>query len=176
MKNNDVKLSEGLEKNLSDDQKIVLDSVSVPPRLNIKIENAPSISKDALQMNESFELARIMYQDVLSPQLQENEKLKREQKKELMEKLFKILSFQFIFTYAFVFILIIGTFASSFFNISENIIQNVFKFVEFYITAIVVELLSILFFIVKNVFDTSIVDLIKNFDKRKRKENKKRVE
>jgi len=174
MQNDNVESINNPEENLSEEQQIVLDSVSIPQQVHIQIENAPSISKDALQMNESFELARIMYQDVLSPQLRENEALKRKQKDTLMEEIFKILNLQFIFTYIYVLVLIVGTLSSSFFKISESIIQNTFKFVEFYVTSIVVELLSILFFIVKNVFDTSIVDLMKDFDKRKRKKDKKR--
>ena len=56
-------------------------------------------------------------------------------------------------------------------DLSEKIILNLIKFIEFYITSIVVELISILFFIVKNVFDTSIVELLKGFDKRNEKGN-----
>lgn len=169
MENSNAEYTNDLKNDLSNDQQIVLDSVPIPQQVNIKIENTPPISKDAIQMNESFELVRIMYQDILSPQLQKNEILKRKQKITLMTNIFKILKLQFIFTYIFVFILIIGVLGSSFINISETTIHSVIKFVEFYITSIVVELLSILFFIVKNVFDTSIVDLMKNFDKRNRK-------
>lgn len=158
---------------LSDDQRAVLDFATVPQDLNIKIENASSVSKETIQMNEAFELARIMYQDVLSPQLQENENLKRKQKEDLMKQLFEILNIQFKCTYIFVILLIIGALGSSFLNISENIVHNIINFVEFYITSIVVELLTILFFIIKNVFDTSIVELIRNFDKRKPKKDKK---
>lgn len=172
--NNSDEKTKKSEEILSDEQQIILDSVSVPQKVNIKIKNATSISEDARQMNEAFELARIMYQDVLSPQLQKNEDLKRQQKESLMNELFKILNLQFKYTYLFVLILIIGTLTSSYINISEDTIQHIFKFVEYYVTSIVVELLSILFFIVKNVFDTSIVDLIKNFDKRNRK-NKKNI-
>lgn len=174
MKNNNAdEVTNDSKENLSNEQQIVMDSVDIPQQVNIKIEKAISISKDAHQMNEAFELTRVMYQDVLSPQLKENEILKRSQKERLMEELFKILNLQFNWTYVFVFALIIGTLASSFINISENIVRDIFKFGEFYITSIVVELLSILFFIVKNVFDTSIVDLIKDFDKRKKRKNKK---
>lgn len=150
--------------NLSAEQKEVLNSVKVPDELNIQINNAIPIPPESIQMNSAFELARKIYQEVLSPQLEENEKLKRHHKKILMDNIFKILKWQFIFTYIFVLILIVGILFSSFLVISENIIQYVIRFVEFYITSIVVELLSILFFIVKNVFDKSIVDLIKNFD------------
>lgn len=166
-----IEVANNIEGNLSNDQRIVLDSVSIPQQLIIKVEETHSISKDAVEMNKSFELARMMYQDVLSPQLEKNERLKRKHKKKLMNELFKILKLQFIFTYIFVIILIIGTLCSSYLHISESVVQNVYKFVELYITSIVVELLSILFFIVKNVFDRSIVDLIKDFDKTKQENN-----
>ena len=153
MISNNNKTRNTIESNLSADQQIVLDSVSVPQQVNIKIETPIPISEDARQMNEAFELARIMYQEVLSPQLQENEILKRKQKDALMNELFKILKLQFEFTYIFILILILGTLSSSFIGISETIVQNIFNFMKFYITSIVVELLSILFFIVKSVFD-----------------------
>lgn len=158
-----------LDPNLSEDQKAVLSSVNIPNKLDIKITNADSVSSETVQMNEAFELSRKLYQDVLSPQLEKNEELKREQKKELMSKIFKILKWQFIFTYFFVAIILLGSLLSGNLKISENIILNIISFVKFYITSIIVELLSILFFIVKNVFDKSIVDLIKNFDKRSSK-------
>ncbi len=174
MKNNSVELVDNHKKNFSNDQKIVLNSVDVPQKVNIKIGSSSPLSKDAMQMNEAFELARIMYQEVLSPQLKKNEKLKRQQKETLMTNIFKILKLQFICTYVFVLILIAVILGSSFLNISENTIISIIKFIEFYITSIVVELLSILFFIVKNVFDTSITDLIKDFDKRKKKEKQQK--
>lgn len=56
---------------------------------------------------------------------------------------------------------------NQFLGINENVISEIFEFSKFYITSIVAELIAILFFIVKNVFDKSIVDLFKNFDKNK---------
>lgn len=158
--------------NLSEEQKEVLNTVKVPDVVNIQISNAEPIPPETIQMNNAFELVRKIYQDVLSPQLEENEILKREQKRELMSKIFKILKWQFMFTYVFVTILIVGAIFSNKLHISENIVSSIIKFVEFYITSIVAELLAILFFIVKNVFDKSIVDLIKNFDIREKTNNK----
>lgn len=155
---------------LSEEQKEVLRTVNVPDSLDINIADMDSLSKDTVQiMNDAFGFTRNMYENVLSPQLTENEDLKRRHKIILMSNLFEILKWQFIFTYVFVFALIIGTLASHWLNISEVIVKDIIKFVEFYITSIVVELLSILFFIVKNVFDKSIVDLIRNFDKHENK-------
>lgn len=152
---------------LSDEQQMIINSVSVPPKIDIQIREPQKISQEALQMNESFDYVQKMYQDVLSPQLEYNESLKREHKKLLMGKIFKLLKWQFIFTYIYVIILLFGILFSSFLGLSEEIVNSIINFIEFYISSIVVELLSILFFIVKNVFDKSIVDLIKNFDKKK---------
>ncbi|MDE7446256.1 MAG: hypothetical protein K2N15_11245 [Lachnospiraceae bacterium] len=163
-----------LENDLSENQKKVLDSVDIPKELNIQIKSVTPISPEAIEMNDSFGLARKIYQDVLSPQLKSNEEQKRKHKIQLMNNIFSILKWQFIFTYLFVAILIIGVFCSSFLKISDDIVQSIIKFVEFYITSIVVELLSILFFIVKNVFDTSIVDLMKNFNKYNEEDNEKK--
>lgn len=164
----DVDIPHGLSK----DQEEVLSMVDIPDSLDIQITN--SMSSVTEQMNELFEFVRNMYENVLSPQLKENEKLKREHKTILMNNLFKILKGQFVFTYIFVLALIIGTLASSWLKLSEVIVKDVIQFVEFYITSIVVELLAILFFIVKNVFDKSIVDLIRNFDKHDNKMKKQK--
>lgn len=117
-------------------------------------------------MNQAFELSQYLYKDVLSPELKENENLKREQKRELMNKLFRVIKWQFICTYISVSVIILIIGASSFLSLSGEIVEKIIGFMKFYITTIVGELIAILFFIVKNVFDKSIVDLIKNFDKR----------
>lgn len=152
---------------LTDEQQMVMKSVSVPQQIDVQIKEPQKISQEALQMNESFDYVQKMYQEVLSPQLELNENLKREHKKLLMGRIFKLLKWQFIFTYIYVIILFLGILFSSYLKLSEDIVNNIINFIEFYISSIVVELLSILFFIVKNVFDKSIVDLIKNFDKKK---------
>lgn len=173
-KMNTEEVNPALNDNLSEEQKEVLSAVKVPDVVNIQISNADSMPPEAIQMNNAFELIRKIYQDVLSPQLEENEILKREQKRELMSKIFKILKWQFIFTYVFVVVLIAGALFSKKLQISENIVTSIIKFVEFYITSIVAELLAILFFIVKNVFDKSIVDLIKILIKEKKQSIKSR--
>ena len=151
---------------LSIEQQEVLNVASVPPSVDIDIENS-FIPSEVFDMNASFRLSQKMYEEVLAPQLKENEDLKRKNKKTLMTNIFKILKWQFVFTYIFVTIILMGVVLSGILNISDNVILAIIKFIEFYITSIVVELISILFFIVKNVFDTSIADLIKDFDKRK---------
>ncbi len=115
-------------------------------------------------INDAFASKQRLYENVLAPQLQQNEELKRTQKKELTKKVFEILKWQFIATYGFVLIIIIIIAASSWLQLSDTIIGRIIDFIQFYITSIIAELIAILFFIVKNVFDTSIVDLFKNFD------------
>ena len=106
-----------------------------------------------------------IYKDILSPQLQKNEELKRQQKKKLMDNIFKLLKTQFIATYVLIFGFIMMIALNQEFGITENTMTQIFDFLKFYITTIIAELIAMLFFIVKNVFDKSIVDLFKNFDK-----------
>lgn len=130
---------------------------------------------DVDEMNAYFELRQRIYEEVLSPQLEKNEELKRIHKNVLMTNIFKILKWQFIFTYLFVSALLIAVVLSNIiFNLNTEVIKIIVKFIEFYITSIVVELISILFFIVRNVFDKSIVDLFRNFDNTKKKKRKKK--
>lgn len=88
---------------------------------NLKLEEAKAIN----EMNSFFNERYNIYKNVLAPQLEENEKLKREQKAVLMNRIFKLLKWQFIATYAFslVFILMIG-FSYFFKNRSKHNITN----------------------------------------------------
>ena len=151
---------------LTYEQITIQDSVPIPDNVDIKTQESESVSRDVLEMNNAFAISEYLYKDVLSPELSKNEDLKRQQKKDLMPELFNILKWQFIYTYIAVSIIIIIIGASSFLSLSDVVIEKVIGFVQFYITAIVGELIAILFFIVKNVFDKSIVELIKDFDKR----------
>lgn len=117
------------------------------------------------EMNLYFLMREKIYTDTLSPQLEKNEEKKREHKDIVVNKLFSILKWQFIATYIFTFILIIAIVFGGFFNIDSETIKYMFDFLKFYITSILAELVAILFFIVKQVFDKSIFELFKNFDK-----------
>nr|DAF48218.1 MAG TPA: hypothetical protein [Siphoviridae sp. ctJLl6] len=119
---------------------------------------------DVTEMNSFFIKRYDIYEKVLAPELRLNENLKRQHKTKLMNNIFKILKIQFVFMYISITLLLIGIFVSNWLEISEDIIANIISFMKFYISSIVVELISILFFIVKNVFDKSIFDLFKNFD------------
>lgn len=106
--------------------------------------------------------------DCLSPELQLNEQQKRMFKQKLMKYIIGILSIQLGF-----FLLIVLMFAFSFCfktpftnNISIEQLKHIIDFLKYYICAIIAEFIAMLFFIVKFVFDKSIVDLIRRlFDK-----------
>lgn len=140
------------------------ESVEIPDRPVIELEQPSSDSEIITGMNESFAMKQRLYEGVLAPQLENNEQLKREQKKVLMDKIFEILKGQFIITYIFVGVVLLAVIISQWLGLEETLLVEMISFIKFYITSIIVELIAILFFIVKNVFDTSITDLFKNFD------------
>ncbi len=51
-------------------------------------------------------------------------------------------------------------------EIPVEIVASIFSFLKYYITAIIAELLAMLFFIVRFVFDKSIVDLVREMIKK----------
>lgn len=154
--------------------------INVPPSPVVTIEEDSDQEKDKKnnvnEMNVLFELKRQIYQDVLAPELTKNEKLKRKHKTQLMNKIFHLLKWQFFCTYLFVSILLLAVVFSTDLGLAPTTIKIIVNFIKFYITSIVVELISILFFIVKSVFDKSIVDLFSNFDGKKKKKNKSNKE
>lgn len=107
--------------------------------------------------------------EVLSPEIQENEKKKRIHKDWLMIAMAAFLIFQFII----VAIIVVG---SGYWIIKSHVTNNpfsystlqiIFTFIGAYITSVVVELIAILKYIVKNVFDTSIAGMVNNFREEK---------
>lgn len=161
-----------IDKDLNDI--IAKSGISIPSEQTVNIGNSKENADDSdnntdiAEMNVLFSLRERIYEGVLSPQLEENEKLKRDHKDILMKNIFKILKYQFVFTYIFVLILLGSIIFSNFLVLDNTIIKSIIKFIEFYITSIVVELISILFFIVRSVFDKSIVSLFSNFDNLKK--------
>ena len=55
----------------------------------------------------------------------------------------------------------------------SDIVKSLLAFVSAYITSVVVELIAILKYIVKNVFDTSLAELVKIFKETNNKEQEK---
>ena len=103
--------------------------------------------------------------DVLSPEIKENEKKKREHKDTLMTAVSWFLGGQFVFVALMVGVLFYA-FIKCHMNgkpFSDDTMQMCFTFVGAYITSVVVELIAILRCIVKNVFDTSIAGLVEAF-------------
>lgn len=103
--------------------------------------------------------------DVLSPQVEKNEESKRIHKYILIIILgvFILLQFGLTFyimnrTFGFIF-----TYYNENKTIDQHLVNLLFGFLTGYITSVVVELIYMLKFIVKNVFDTSISDLVKLF-------------
>lgn len=98
--------------------------------------------------------------DILSPEISNNEKSKRIHKLVLIILLTVFLIIQFISVFEFTNSVIsygIGQ------NVNHEILKSLLTFVSAYITSVIVELIAILRYIVKNVFDASIADLVKLF-------------
>lgn len=98
--------------------------------------------------------------DFLSPEISKNEESKRKHKGNLITLLTVFLVVQFL---AVVFL---SNKAISYAFTTEadaDIVNSLLTFVSAYITSVVVEMIAILKYIVKNVFDTSLVDLVKIF-------------
>ncbi len=98
--------------------------------------------------------------DFLSPEISKNEKSKRLHKYILIGLLTVFLIFQFGSSYLFITDVIEYAVSS---NSKLNIVKSLLAFVSAYITSVVVELIAILKYIVKNVFDTSLAELVKIF-------------
>lgn len=103
--------------------------------------------------------------NVLSPEITANEDKKRNHKDKLLKAVEVFLGVQFLV----VFILVGYTLFKILYchehqnPLSDETIKLIFTFLSAYITSVVVELIAILQFIVKNVFDTSIAELVKLF-------------
>lgn len=98
--------------------------------------------------------------DFLSPEVSKNEASKRQHKYILIILLAGFIIIQFLSVYN-ISHSVIKYATSSDSNI--DIINSLLTFVSAYITSVVVELIAILKYIVENVFDTSIVELVKIF-------------
>ncbi len=103
--------------------------------------------------------------DVLSPQVEENERTKRIHKYILLAIVGVFIVIQFFLTHYLITItynFIFETYKSKG-TIDTHLINLLFTFLTGYITSVVIELIYMLKFMVQNVFDTSISDLVKLF-------------
>lgn len=112
--------------------------------------------------------------DVLSPEIRENEKKKRKHKDWLMVAMGCFLFLQFV-------VVMIMVFYSGYWIVKSHITQNpfsdstiqlIFTFISAYITSVIIELIAILRYIVKNVFDTSIAGMVNKFSDNDTTKNK----
>lgn len=157
-----------------DTEKTVLESDNDPIEENLEqylqvpknvIIEGLNKEDDVSHLNSYFILRKKIYEETLAPELVKNETKKREHKELVVNKLFRLLKWQFVATYFFTFLMIVMIATSSILSINNDVLNSMFSFMKFYISSILAELVAILFFIVKQVFDKSIVELFKNFDK-----------
>lgn len=98
--------------------------------------------------------------DILSPEIKDNENAKRKHKFILIGLLAAFLIIQF---------LAVGFISDKVISYAiletskAEIVNSLLTFVTGYITSVVIELIAILKYIVKNVFDTSLIELVKIF-------------
>ena len=108
---------------------------------------------------------------VLSPQIEKNEEKKRVHKDWLMIVMGSFLVLQFLLVA--IMISYFGYWMIELHKlekpIKDSTIQMIFTFIGAYITSIIVELIAILKYIVKNVFDTSIAGMVKDVKKKQKK-------
>lgn len=83
--------------------------IKIPTQPEIKIDDVTTVREETVDMNSRFIMQRKIYEQTLAPQLIKNEKLKRNLKQSFVDKIFKILKWQFSFTYIFVLALIVGS-------------------------------------------------------------------
>lgn len=140
-----------------------------------EVPNYPADDIYAKIMHEDHNALNKVLLETLNPQLYLNEEQKRKFKEDLMVYIKKILSFQILLVSLTILIVCIDICFDIHFmkQLDSSQIDNLFDFLKYYITAIIVEFIAMLFFIVKFVFDKSIVDLIKAMTNNKKKKKKR---
>lgn len=142
------------EDNMNEEDTPQVDSISIDHlRLNILKDDHDTLNKLMLY--------------ILSPELSKNEIQKRRFKQKLMGYIQGVLIVQLVVVgIAFLGVCIAICFGTKN-TILANNINTIFNFLQYYITAIIVEFIAMLFFIVKFVFDKSIVGLLSDTIKKK---------
>lgn len=161
VENKEIKSQASLEKETEVKIADLLKRVEfVPAKKNEPIERK-KLDKDKIIKNANNKFLL----EVLSPQIEENEEKKRKHKDWLMIAMGIFLAAQFIIVAA-----IIGYSGYHIIQchikgipFSDNTLKIIFGFIGTYITSVVIELIAILKYIVKNVFDTSIVGMANDF-------------
>lgn len=157
--------NEESSKNKDDIIKRLQREVNKDVKIDIKppkqVNTTDSIIKNA---NNKFLL------EVLSPEIIKNEEKKRKHKDALMRSLEIFLIFQFLIVaimvmyggYWIIKLQIVGK------PFADSTIKIMLTFIGTYITSVIIELIAILKYIVKNVFDTSITGMVNNFKEEKK--------
>ena len=103
--------------------------------------------------------------NTISPQIRKNEEKKRTHKTFLLVFVIAFLIIQFGFLGYLIYWIFFNIFKNHELGISfsDSTIKLIFAFISGYITSIVIELIAILKYIVKNVFDTSVSGLANTF-------------
>lgn len=126
------------------------------------VDDKPSVGKinSNIASNEKVSAIDQLMLTTLSPELGNNEEQKRNFKEGLVKYIKIILAAQLIVIgLAFIALIVCICFGVSHSVFVDNL-QAILNFMQFYITAIIVEFIAMLFFIVKFVFDKSIVELL----------------
>lgn len=142
---------------------------------NVNDSDVPEVSvqpADAIYANmrrEDHNALNKVLLETLNPQLRLNEVQKRKFKENLMKYVQIVLSAQIILVSLAVLVVCLNIcFKIPFVkDLNSEQINTIFSFFKYYITAIIAEFIAMLFFIVKFVFDKSIVDLTKSMSDNK---------
>lgn len=139
-----------------------LDGTDVVDSTDVPIVNEKTSIDDikAQIMKDDHDAINKLMLHILSPQLSENEMQKRRFKQDLMKYIMGVLIAQLVI----VGIAFLGVYIPICFGMNNSLLDNnlnsILNFLQYYITAIIVEFIAMLFFIVKFVFDKSIVGLL----------------
>lgn len=134
---------------------------------HIKYEDIPEVEEKSTEdirhkiLKDDHDALNKVLLETLSPELKNNEI----QKRSFKQKLIKYIKYLVLFQLVLVAIPILSCCVAVCFDISimndltNESIEVLFGFLKYYISVVIVEFLAMLFFIVKYVFDKSIVDL-----------------
>lgn len=139
-------------------EKIKSQTANVKNKVNIPQE---SVNIDSIVVYSNNEALG----DAVTTEITKNEEKKREHKDLLLKLVAWFLGLQF----GLFFLLLSGVIVMIVvahmvkMDFSMDVINSVFDMLKMYLTSIIVEMISMLYFIVRNVFDTTIPDLAKQF-------------
>ncbi len=121
------------------------------------VTNSDSIANKIIYNANQYFLIKI-----LSPEIKRNEAKKRNHKDKLISivKIFLICQFLILMCLLFGVTIMVFVFHGLKNDLNLDYLEILIKFISIYITSVVAELIAMLYFIVSNVFDTSITGLV----------------